>query len=241
MARTRTIKPAFAHAPSMLRVDRETRLLFVLLWTIADDEGRLRGSVAGLAAQLFPIDSDALMFLATWLDALEREGCIERYTVEEIEYLRIANWHDHQYIRHPTPSSLPPAPNERSRDSRKAREHSRTPRENAPNELDDKDLSAIHAKLAEIVGDDSAAGEVTGDKVMHTVDVILQASALDRNYATALRAAELKGRSIGLWATRRAAKGKAASSGEPPAASPPLSELHGMRKTEDTGAGDIPR
>ena len=63
MARTRNIKPGFAHAPSMLRVGREPRLLFILLWTIADDEGRLRGAVAGLAAQLFPADGDAPMFI----------------------------------------------------------------------------------------------------------------------------------------------------------------------------------
>ena len=234
MARTRTIKPGFAHAPSMLRVGREPRLLFILLWTVADDDGRLRGAVAGLAAQLFPADSDAPMFLAAWLDALEREGCIERYGVDEVEYLRIVHWHDHQYIRHPTPSGLPPSPHEHPRDSRKLRERSRTLRESTPNDLDDTGLSAIHAKLAEIA-ESEKSGEVTGGKVMETVDVLLQASAIDGNYATALRAAELKGRSIGLWAAKRAGKGKAAAPGGSETASPSLGELHGMRKAESAG------
>jgi hypothetical protein len=236
MARTRNIKPGIAHAPSMLRVGRDARLLFILLWTVADDEGRLRGSAPGLAAQLFPVDSDAPMFIAAWLDALEAEGCIERYVVDDVEYLRIVHWHDHQYIRHPTPSGLPPSPNEKPRDSRKLRERSRAFRESTPNDLDGNGLSAIHAKLAEIA-ESEKSGEVTGDKVIETVDVLLQASAIDGNYATALRAAELKGRSIGLWAAKRAKKAAppAASSGEAQTASPSLGELHGMRKAEGAG------
>ena len=170
-----------------------------------------------------------MTFLTSWLDALEGEGSIERYVVDEVEYLRIVHWHDHQYIRHPTPSSLPPSPTERPRVSRKVRERSRTLRESTPNGLGDNELSAIHAKLAEIT-DDGTPAEITGDKVLRTVDVILQASAMDRSYATALRAAELKGRSIGLWATRRAARKTPA--GTPESSSPSLGELHGMSKPE---------
>ena len=232
MARTRTIKPGFAHAPSMLRVGRETRLLFILLWTAADDAGRLRGAATGLAAQLFPADTDAPLFLPAWLDELEREGCIERYSVDEVEYLRVVNWRDHQSICHPTPSSLPPAPNERPSDSRKVRERSRTLRESTPNGLDDNTLSAIREKLAEIPNDEKP-GEVSGDKVIQTVDVLLQASALGGNIANALRAAELKGRSIGLWAVRRAKKAPAAAATQ--TASPSLGELHDMPETAGAG------
>ena len=230
MARIRTIQPDFAHSRSMARVGREARLLFILLWTVADDAGRVRAAPTGLAMLLYAADSDAPMFLPAWLDELEREGCIERYTVDEVEYLRVVHWHDHQYIRHPTPSSLQPSPNERPRDSRKLRERSRTLRENTPNELDRNELSAIHAKLAEIV-ESEKSGEVTGGKVIETVDVLLQASAIDGNYATALRAAELKGRSIGLWASKRAAR-QAASTGTQKTGTPSLGELHGMRKAE---------
>ena len=234
MARIRTIQPSFAQSHSMVRVDREARLLFVLLWTIADDEGRLRGAVAGLAARLFSADSDAAMFIPAWLDALEREGCIERYLVEEVEYLRIVHWHDHQTICHPTPSLLPPSPTERPRDSRNILERSRTPHESTPNALQDNELSAILEKLAEI-GDDEKPGEVSGGKVLQTVDILLHASARGGQLATALRAAELKGRSIGLWAARRAGK-KAAATAEPSGAYPPLSELHGMKKPQSAGA-----
>jgi hypothetical protein len=233
MARTRTIKPGIAHAPSMRRVGRDARLLFILLWTVADDEGRLRGSIPGLADQLFPADGDAPMFLAAWLDALEGEGCIERYVVDDVEYLRIVNWHEYQSICHPTPSSLPPSPNERPRDSRKIRERSRNLRESTPNGLDDKALSAIREKLAEIPNDEKP-GEVSGNKVIQTVDVLLQASAMGGNIANALRAAELKGRSIGLWASKRAGK-KVATPKTPESGSPSLGELYGIRKAESAG------
>jgi hypothetical protein len=234
MARTRTIKPGIAHAPSMRCVARDARLLFILLWTVADDEGRLRGAVPGLAAQLFPADGDAPMFLAAWLDALEGQGSIERYTVDDVEYLRIVHWHDHQYIRHPTPSSLPPSPNEPPRDSRKLRDRSRTLRDGTPNELEANELSTIHAKLAEIA-ESEKSGEVTGGKVIETVDVILQASAMGGQMATALRAAELKGRSIGLWAAKRAGRKAAPQAVESQTADPPLSELYGMRKGQGAG------
>ena len=97
--------------------------------------------------------------------------------------------------------------------------------------MDGNVLSAIHAKLAEIA-DDETPGEVSGGKVIQTVDILLQASAMGGQLATALRAAELKGRSIGLWAAKRAGKKATA---EPSGAYPPLSELHGMKKPQSAG------
>ena len=44
MARIRTIKPDFPHSESMGRVSRDARLLFVMLFTIVDDEGRARAA-----------------------------------------------------------------------------------------------------------------------------------------------------------------------------------------------------
>ena len=42
MGRIRTIKPEFPQSESMGRVSRDARLTFILLWTMADDAGRLR-------------------------------------------------------------------------------------------------------------------------------------------------------------------------------------------------------
>ena len=59
MARIRTIHPDIAQSRSMRRVNRDARLLFTLLLTVADDEGRARARIGLLAAQLFPDDADA--------------------------------------------------------------------------------------------------------------------------------------------------------------------------------------
>lgn len=144
MARIRTIKPEFPHSESMGRVSRDARLTFILLWTIADDDGRLRGNSRMLASLLYPYDKDASELISSencahdrencaqpceicaqprisvWLDELEREKTIVRYEVNGSQYIQILNWLSHQRIDHPTKSKIPPPKN-----SRKSRESSR--------------------------------------------------------------------------------------------------------------------
>lgn len=110
MARIRTIKPEFAHSESMGNVSRDARLLFVLLWSQADDEGKLRGAPRLLKGVLFPYDDDASGLIETWLAELARERCIERYEVDGAHYLRIVKWRQHQKIDRVTPSRLPDPP-----------------------------------------------------------------------------------------------------------------------------------
>lgn len=107
MPRIRTIKPEFPQSESMGRVSREARLLFLLLFTIADDEGRSRGSSRMLASLLFPYDDDAAGLIDSWLEQLEREDCVRRYEVSGAIYLEITNWLKHQKIDKPSKSRLP--------------------------------------------------------------------------------------------------------------------------------------
>jgi len=107
MARARTIKPDFIRSHSMRRVSREARLTFIQLWLLADDAGRLIYHPVALPRWLYPGDEQAAQLLPGWLAELEREHCIERYTVDRTDYLRIVNWRRHQRISHPTPSRLP--------------------------------------------------------------------------------------------------------------------------------------
>src|SRR5476651_742551 len=109
MARARTIKPNFMRSRSMRAVSPMARLTFIQLWLVADDAGRLM-VYANLTLRLYPDDADARAGLPGWLAELEREHCIERYTVEGTDYLRIVNWRRHQKIYHPTPSRLPARP-----------------------------------------------------------------------------------------------------------------------------------
>lgn len=115
MARIRTIKPEFPQSESMGRVSRDARLLFIMLWTIADDDGRARANSRMLASLLFPYDDDAPKQIGKWLAELERENCVTLYQVGGQSYLAICGWHDHQKIDRPNPSKLP-APCENTRE-----------------------------------------------------------------------------------------------------------------------------
>lgn len=107
MARIRTIKPEFPQSESMGRVSRDARLLFIMLWTLADDSGRTRAASRMLASLLFPYDDDAASLIDGWLEELEGEGCIVRYQVEGTTYLQIAKWLSHQKIDKPSASKFP--------------------------------------------------------------------------------------------------------------------------------------
>lgn len=107
MARIRTIKPEFPQSETVGSLSRDARLLFLQLFTIADDEGRARAASRMLASLLYPYDDDARTLIDGWLDELEAAGCIRRYKVDGDSYLDIPNWLKHQKIDHPSKSRIP--------------------------------------------------------------------------------------------------------------------------------------
>lgn len=130
MARIRTIKPEFPQSTSMGRVSRDARLFFILMWTLADDAGRLRGDSRMLARTLYPYDDGEEGHIQTsrsdvegWLTELEGEGCLVRYEVDGTTFIQIANWLIHQKIDKPSKSKIPPPP-ESSRSFANTRERS---------------------------------------------------------------------------------------------------------------------
>jgi hypothetical protein len=105
--RIRTIKPEFWQSESMSRVSREARLLFVGLWSMADDSGKTRAASRMLASTLFPYDDEVPNLISGWLDELEKEKAIRRYEVDGSHYLIIPKWAEHQKIDKPSKSKLP--------------------------------------------------------------------------------------------------------------------------------------
>jgi hypothetical protein len=108
MARIRTIKPEFPQSESMGRVSRDARLCFILLWTLADDSGRLRGNPKMLASLLYPYDDDAKRLIDKWLGELDGAACIRRYAIDGNFYIQIVGWLEHQKIEKPSASKIPP-------------------------------------------------------------------------------------------------------------------------------------
>jgi hypothetical protein len=107
MARIRTIKPEFTESESIGKLSREARLLFILLWTIVDDDGRARASSRFLASRLYPYDDDAVKKICGWLEELDEGGHVRLYEVDGNTYLDIPKWREHQKIDHPAKSRLP--------------------------------------------------------------------------------------------------------------------------------------
>lgn len=110
MARIRTIKPEAPQSESLGRISRDARLLFFMLFTVADDAGRTRAAPRMLAGLLFPYDEDAPAKIPEWLAELEREKCIAVYAAEGNTYLQIVKWAEHQKIDKPKQSKLPAPP-----------------------------------------------------------------------------------------------------------------------------------
>ncbi len=139
MARIRTIKPEFPQSESMGRMSRDARLLFILMWTLADDAGRLRGNSRVLCGQLFPYDDDAPKNIDSWVDELVAEDCIIRYSSGGAQYIQIVAWLQHQKIDKPSESRLPKPPEsldasktpQQDSDSSSPRESSRKSRESS--------------------------------------------------------------------------------------------------------------
>ena len=107
MARIRTIKPEFPQSETIGRLSRESRLLFILIWTVCDDAGRTRGIGRILSSLLYPFDEDAPALMETWLLELEKENCVLRYKVDGNTYIQVCNWLKHQKIDRPGESRIP--------------------------------------------------------------------------------------------------------------------------------------
>lgn len=108
--RIRSIKPEFWVSESMGRLSRDARLIFVGLWSLADDHGRFRADPRLIAGQLLPYDPDGAEVASRALASLREEGCVVLYEVDRSRYGAITGWKQHQKIDRPSASRLPQPP-----------------------------------------------------------------------------------------------------------------------------------
>lgn len=113
--RIRNLKPEFWRSDDVTRLAFEHRLLFIGLWSYADDNGVGADRVVSIAADLFAEDlardSHAIRMLITCgLQALNEGGQIVRYEAAGKRLLYITNWTRHQYIPRPTKGHCYPLP-----------------------------------------------------------------------------------------------------------------------------------
>lgn len=112
MARIRTIKPKFFQDFRLARdLDRTQRLLYIGLWTEADDDGRFLAHPGRIKGSLFPYDDDIQgPFIESSLKTLSSTGRLRLYVVDGEPYGQLAKFAKHQKINRPTPSHIPPPP-----------------------------------------------------------------------------------------------------------------------------------
>ena len=110
MARIRTIKPQFWESERVGRMSILARLTFLGLISLADDEGRGRGSPQYLMSALHAYDIAGEVtekkFLAA-LSEIEQAGVVNFYTVRGCAYYALPGWLEHQRVDHPQKSSIP--------------------------------------------------------------------------------------------------------------------------------------
>lgn len=109
--RIRTVKPDCWADESISPLSRDARLLFIVLVTFADDDGRFRNLPAQIIGHGYPEDADVTSRkVGTWMDELVISGIVVRYTVGGKSYGTFPKWHNHQRINRYSPSKLPPYP-----------------------------------------------------------------------------------------------------------------------------------
>jgi hypothetical protein len=212
----------------MRRVSRDARLLFVQLWTIVDDEGRTPAEPDDLVQTLYPSDFDAERYMQMWLDELEVEGCIERYDVDGIDYLRVVHWHKHQQISHPTRSRLPPAPGEWPADSG-IPEHAGIRRNRTRKTQEYPSVAARSYTFPEHSGENIDASPVVVDRdtVLRDLRRIQRMAEADASHPSALRSIELMAKFGGVSVA--SGRSKSGTGDEGRSLSP--AEIHGLPET----------
>lgn len=101
MARIRSIKPEFWTSEQVVCCSPNARLLFIGLWTFADDGGVHPAAPMRLKMQVFPGDSFSCDDMKSMVEELVSADLVEEYEVDGKPYWRVSGW-KHQRIDQPT-------------------------------------------------------------------------------------------------------------------------------------------
>lgn len=114
MARMRSVKPEFWTDPDMADLSRDARLLYIGLWNLSDEHGRVRGDARYLKGQLFAYDDDLpAAAVEALVDELDKLGKVVRYEHDARPYLHLPTLATHQRLEpERVPSRLPAPPSE---------------------------------------------------------------------------------------------------------------------------------
>lgn len=109
MSTRRMIEPAIWQSESMGRLTIRQRLMFIGMFSNADDQGRLRASAPVIRSLIFPFDDISIAEIEADILAIERENCIMLYCVDGPRYAQVVNWWKYQKHQWAYPSLIPKA------------------------------------------------------------------------------------------------------------------------------------
>ena len=116
MARIRSVKPEYWDDRKLAkRTSRDARLLYIALWNLADEHGRLNGDPQWIKGQVFSYDDDLdAGAVAKLLDELARPavGAVMPYEVDGDPYLFLPKLAKHQRLEPDKVKSRLPEPPE---------------------------------------------------------------------------------------------------------------------------------
>ena len=97
MARNRMIKPEFWASETLMRVSRDSRLLFIGLWNFCDDYGFCMGSNRRVLGDVFPVDESVTEAnVKKWVSELIGVNVVIPLEYKGKKLLFIKSWGEHQ-------------------------------------------------------------------------------------------------------------------------------------------------
>lgn len=112
LARIRSVKPEFWEDQELAeQVSRDGRFLYIGLWNLADEHGRLRGAPVFIHGRVFPYEPDlTIADTAELLEELARAGKVVKYRAAGGDYLFLPNLDKHQRLESEKVASKLPDP-----------------------------------------------------------------------------------------------------------------------------------
>jgi hypothetical protein len=111
MPRKRMIDPDIWDSLQFSSLPLAGRILFIGMFSLADDEGRLRANPGYLKKTIFGYDMDITPTnVAEWELSIIKSELVKAYRNGHENYILVTNFPKYQKINHPTPSKLPEPP-----------------------------------------------------------------------------------------------------------------------------------
>ncbi len=101
------IEPAIWQSESMGRLTIRQRLMFIGMFSNADDQGRLRASAPVIRSTIFPYDDITLADIEIDMLQIESVSCIMLYEVNGSRFAQVINWWKYQKHQWAYPSLIP--------------------------------------------------------------------------------------------------------------------------------------